>query len=132
MATEFVLGPSLDSVIEPMPGTVPVPTVVAGRRGVRFQSVPTSPGGRVNVQFLPSQQPSDALPVNVYAFFVQPVSSVPPASTRTADWFFKSKAPSSSAQSVSKDDSDNLTVAVPNVAPSLQPYFVQLVLEYQV
>lgn len=130
MATEFVLGPSLDSVIEPMPGTVPVPTVVAGRRGVRFQSVPTSPGGRVNVQFLPSQQPSDALPINVYAFFCQPVSNVPPSASRTADWFFKSGAPNSSAQSASRDASDNLAVVVPNVTPSLQPYFVQLVLEY--
>lgn len=132
MPTEFVLGPSLDSVIEPMPGTVPVPTVVAGRRGIRFQPVPTSPGGRVNVQFLPSQQVADALPLNVYAFFCQPVAIVPPSESRTADWFFKSGSPSSSAQSAARDSSDNLTVIVPNVTPSLQPWFVQTILEYSV
>lgn len=129
MATEMVLGPSLSNVFEPIPGMGPPPPV-AGRRGIQFQASATTPGGRVNVQFLPAVLPNDALPLNVYAFFVQPVSSVPVGAALAPAWFFSSGAPSSSAQSASRDPNDNLTVVVPNVAPSLQPYFVQTVLEY--
>lgn len=129
MATEMVLGPALSNVFEPIPGMTPPPPV-AGRRGIQFQGTPTSPGGKVNVQFLPAALPTDALPLNVYAFFVQPVSSVPTGAALIPAWFFSSGAPNSSAQSAARDPNDNLTIVVPNVAPSLQPYYVGTILEY--
>jgi hypothetical protein len=131
MASEFVLGPSMEAY-EPMPGTTPTVAPVAGRRGIKFHpTTPTQPGGIVNVQHLPATAPTDVLPTNVYAYFVQPISSVPPAETRTADWFMKSGAPSGSRRSVEADPSGNLSITVPNVKPSLQPYHVQTILEYQ-
>jgi hypothetical protein len=133
MATEMVLGPSLDNVIEPMPGTTPTVAPVTGRRGIQFHPTkPTQPGGIVNIQHLPAVSPSDVLPTNVHVFFTQPVSSVPAADVRTPDWFFKnSGSKSASRRSIEADADGNLAITVPNVAPSLQPYHVQTVLEFQ-
>lgn len=124
----FVLGPFLDNVIEPLvEGVVPP---VAGFRGIAFGEPPTSPGGNVHVKLLPAVSPGDANPTNLYAFFVQPVASVPSLADRTADWFFKSGSPSGSIHVGAADSDGALTIAVAGVAPSLQPYFVQTVLEY--
>lgn len=130
MPSEFVLGPSLDSVIEPVPGAVPVAPAVKGRRGIVFQSPPTLPGGRVFVAFTPAADPADVLPVNVYAMFCQPVSAVPPPEQRTTDWFFKNALASTSIHSQAADASGNLSLTVPGVVPSLSPYFVQIVMEF--
>jgi hypothetical protein len=130
MPSEFVLGPSLDNVIEPIPGAVPVVPAVKGRRQVAFQTPPTLPGGKVFVAFTPAADPADVLPVNVYAFFCQPVASVPPPEQRAPDWFFKNGLASTSIHSQAADANGNLSLTVPGVAPSLQPYFVQIVLEF--
>lgn len=127
----FVLGPSLDNVIEPVPVTVPTPAPVAGKRQIGFHpTTPTTPGGNVNLVLQPPLHPDDVLPVNVYAFFHQPVESVPAAADRTPDFFFKGGAASGSIHIGAADAAGNLAIAVPGVKPSLQPYFVQTVLEF--
>jgi hypothetical protein len=127
----FVLGPALDNVIEPVPATVP-DAVAPGRRQIAFDTPPTSPGGRVNLTILPPVHPDDKIPLNVYAFFVQPVESVPAPADRTPDWFFKSGSPHGfapvSGGAVGPDG--RFVVAAPGVQPSLQPYFVQTILEF--
>lgn len=125
----FVLGPSLGNVYER--GALDISVAqVAGRRGISFQDIPTKPGGNVCVKLNPPLNPGDTLPLNVYAFFVQPVSSVPVGDGLTTDWFFKSGSPSGSIHVGAADPNGCLVVAVPGVQPSLQPYFVQTVLEY--
>ena len=129
--TVFVLGPCLDNVIESGSHTIGV-VQVAGRRGVRFQDTPTRPGGNVLLGLAPPLNPGDVKPLNVYAFFVQPVESVPAPADRTPDWFFKSGAPHGFAplNAGTVGEGDTFTVTVPGVKPSLQPYFVQVVIEY--
>lgn len=127
--TVFILGPSLDNVIEPGTHTIGV-VQVAGRRGVGFQSPPTRPGGVVLLKLSPPMNPGDVRPLNVYSFFVQPAESVPAAADRTPDWFFKSGAPSGFTPVAA--DTVDFEVTVAGVKPSLQPYFVQTVLEFQV
>jgi hypothetical protein len=131
MSSVFVLGPSLDDGIEPEPVAVPDAPAVPGRRQIVFDTPPTSPGGNVHLKLVPPAHPDDVLPINVYAFFVQPVASVPAPADRTPDWFFKSGAPSSSIHIVAADEAGAFTIAVAGVKPSLQPYFVQTVLEFQ-
>ena len=121
----FVLGPHLDSVIEPDRIAPPAP----GQRTIEFRDPATSPGGVVHVTLLPRQE-GDAEPVNVYAFFVQPAGSVPPPAERTPEFFCRSGAPSGSIRGVESDADGLLDIRVPNVKPSLQPYFVQTILEY--
>jgi hypothetical protein len=129
MPTVMILGPSFDNHIEPSaPPTTTAPT--PGRRQFIFDTPPTSPGGNVHLKLQPAASPSDAMPVNVYAFFVQPVESVPSADQRTADWFFKSGAPNSSIHAAAIAADGTLKLTVPGVKPSLQPYFVQTVLEF--
>lgn len=128
-STIFILGPSLDNVIEPGLSGIAV-VQVAGKRGVVFQDPPTKPGGNVYVKLAPPLNPGDVLPVNVYAFFVQPVASVPLPADRTPDWFFKSGAPSGSIHVGAADSDGSLLVTVAGAKPSLQPYFVQIVNEY--
>ena len=129
----FILGPSLDNVIEPIPVPTADPTAPSGpgRRQVSFRDPSTAPGGNVNLQILPPLHPDDALPINVYAFFVQPVSGVPAPADRTPDWFFRSGAPNSSLHIGAADADGAFTIGVPGVEPSLDPYFVQVVLEFQ-
>ena len=88
------------------------------------------PGGTVNLVLQPPLHADDVLPINVYAFFYQPVESVPALADRTADFFFKSGAPSGSIHIGAADADGNLVISVPGVKPSLQPYFVQTVLEF--
>src|SRR5208337_2664624 len=118
MASVFILGPSLDDVIEPMPQVTVPGAVTPGRRRIAFAQPPTAPGGNVNLTFLPA---------DVYAFFCQPVQGVPPLNQRTPDWFFKN-ADAHGFPAI-KDDSP-FTVTVQGVRPSLQPYFVQTVFEF--
>lgn len=127
--TKFVLGPFLDNVIDSGLSTIAV-AQVAGLRSVKFHDTPTKPGGRVFVKLQPPLNPGDVMPVNVYAFFVQPAESVPAVADRTTDWFFKSGAPSQSIHSGAADSDGLISLTVPGVKPSLQPYFVQIVLEY--
>ncbi len=129
MPNVMVLGPSFDNHVEP---TAPPTTTgtAPGRRQFQFQDVPTSPGGNVHLQVLPAANPSDSMPINIYAFFVQPVASVPPPDQRTPDWFFKSGAPNASVHAATIDNDGKVTIKVPNVRPSAQPYFVQTILEH--
>jgi hypothetical protein len=131
MPTVFVLGPALDNVIEPFPGAVDTGVIVPGRRQIQFDTPPTTPGGNVHLKLAPAVNPEDVLPINVYAFFVQPVSSVPAGADRTADWFFKSGAPNSSIHIGAADATGAFTIPVSGVKPSLQPYHVATVLEFQ-
>ena len=128
----FVLGPSLDAVYEPFP--VPVEPALPGvphRRELSFQDAATSPGGIVNHQLLPPAYDDDVIPINAYAFFV-------PKATRalagegplTPDFFFKSGAPVGSVHLGAADQSGSFSIAVPGVKPSLDPYLVQIVLEF--
>lgn len=128
----FILGPALSSVFEPMPIPIdPNAPGLPGRRQVSFRDPATTPGGNVNLQLLPPATPEDVLPINVYAFFVQPISSVPDAEARTPDWFFKSGAASGSIHIGAADANGAFTVTAQGVKPSLDPYFVQVVLEFQ-
>lgn len=124
MATEFVLGPALEIVIEPEPAAIPTP----GRRQIAFDDPATAPGGKVFITLLPAAQPGDKLPINIYIFYVNPPSSVPPQAERTPQWFFASKAPNSSVETALADAEGKLTVQVPGVQPGA--YFVQTVLEF--
>lgn len=127
--TYFVLGPSLE-VTEPFPSE-PALAAPPGHRMVRFRDPATTPGGNVHVELEPAASPDDKIPVNIYAFFVQPVSSVPPIESRTPDWFFQSGAPNASNHIGAATESGAIDIAVPGVKPSLQPYLVQLIAEYQ-
>lgn len=131
MATEFVLGPSTQHV-EPEPPAV-APSVGKGRRSVSLHpTTPTSPGGNVHFKIDPAVDPADKIPLNVYAFFVQPLESIPTGAALTCDWFFKSGAPSHSVRGSSADPTTGEgVITVPGVKPSLQPYHVQTVLEFQ-
>ena len=105
------------------------PAVVPGKRGITFHpATPTQPGGKVNVVL--GAKGADADPTNVYAFFVQPISLVPTGVSLTSDWFFKSGSPSGSAHISTADSSGGMQISVPGVKPSLNPYHVQTVLEY--
>jgi hypothetical protein len=129
MASLFILGPSLDHVIEPGLSGIAV-VQVAGKRGVAFQAPPTKPGGKVLLKLAPYLNPGDVLPLNIYAFFVQPVESVPALADRTPDWFLKSGAPGGSIHAGAADANGLISLTVSGVKPSLLPYFVQTVLEY--
>ena len=127
----FVLGPSLSNVIEPIPVVTPVAPIVPGRRTIAFHpTTPTTPGGNVHLQVQPPLTPSDVLPVNVYAFFHQPVAAVPTGTDLVPDWFFKNALVNGSIHIGAADAEGNLTVTVTGVKPSLQPYHVQTVLEF--
>src|SRR4051812_36848623 len=108
MPSVFVLGPALDNVIEPV-AVEPDKPAEAGRRQISFRDPATLPGGNVNLQILPPLHPDDVLPINVYAFFVQPVASVPAPADRTPDWFFKSGAPSGSIHVGAADENGAFT-----------------------
>jgi hypothetical protein len=126
----MVLGPSLDKVIEPLPDVSPSVAAAPGRRQIAFNDPPTDPGGVVRLKIMPPLHPEDVLPINVYAFFVQPVASVPPQEQRTPDWFFKSGSPSGSIHVTAADENGEFEVVAAGVKPSLDPYFVQTVLEF--
>lgn len=129
MPTVMILGPSFGNHIEPVaPPTTTAPT--PGRRTFEFQATPTSPGGNVHLKMQPAKTATDSTPVNIYAFFVQPVSKVPAAEQRTPDWFFKSGAPNSSIHGGAIAADGTVSLTVPGVKPSLEPYFVQTVMEH--
>lgn len=132
VASVFILGPSLGDVIEPFPVAAPTAVETPGRRQISFDTPATIPGGRVQLQLLPPLAPGDVLPLNIYAFFVQPAASVPTDATKTPDWFFKSGAPSGSIHAGAADTATGkFTITVAGVKPSLEPYHVQTVLEFQ-
>lgn len=124
MASVFALGPSLDSVTEPEPQAAAVP----GRRQIMFHDPATEVGGKVHLKLVPPAHPDDVPPVNVYAFFVSPPSSVPPAAQRTPEWFFGSGHPNASSHVGTADANGVFTVSVPGVKPGV--HFVQTVLEF--
>lgn len=129
MGSVMILGPSLDNVIEPV-AVEPLKKAERGRRQISFRDPATTPGGIVNLQILPPLNPDDLIPINLYVFYVSPVSSVPPPAERTPEWFFKSGAPSGSIHVDAANPQGEITVAVPGVKPSLDPYFVQVVIEF--
>lgn len=130
MPSVFILGPSLENVIEPLTDSVVAVPKEIGRRQITFRDPATAPGGIVNLQVLPPLNPDDALPLNIYCFYVQPAESVPAPADRTPDWFFKSKSPSGSVHVGAADADGAFSITVAGVKPSLQPYFVQTVLEF--
>lgn len=130
MASIMILSVSLENVIEPFPLT-PDPAKTPGRRQLSFRDPATVPGGKVQLQILPPVDPGDLLPINAYAFFVPASIPVPAPADRTPDWFFKSGAPSGSIHLGSADESGALDITVPGVLPSLDPYFVQIVVEFK-
>lgn len=139
MATELVLGPSFDNHIEAVGGAQAVLPPTPGRRGIAFHpNRPSSPGGNAHLVLQPASGPNDALPVNVHAFFVQPLSEVPPLAQRTPDWFFSGGGQNKAVKAHgfipfhagTTDEGGNFTVTAPGVTPSLQPYLIQTVLEY--
>lgn len=127
MPTVMILGPSIQHT-EPMPGVTPAADAFKGRRRVSFGATATEPGAKVNLKLEAATDPADLMPINVYAFFVQPADSVPAGST--PDWFFKSGAPNASIHVSSADPNGLFSVIVPGVASSLAPYLVQTVIEY--
>lgn len=131
MASVMILGPSLENVFEPFPVAVPATASTPGRRQLTFRDPATAPGGKIQLQLLPPVDPADVLPINVYGFFVQPASSVPAPADRTPEWFFKSGAPSASIHIGAADADGNIDLTVSGVQPSLDPYFVQIVIEYK-
>lgn len=131
MASVMILGPRLTAVFEPFPVPIPAPSGTIGRRQLSFRDPATLPGGIVQLQLLPPVNEGDVVPINAYAFFVQPASSVPDDSIVTPDWFFKSGAPSGSIHLGAADAEGKLDIVVPGVQPSLDPYYVQIVLEFK-
>lgn len=127
MPSIFILGPYLDNVFEPIPPERPVE--LKGYRQVVFGKPATVPGGLVNCTLLEAKE-GEVDPLSVYAFYFQPVKDVPPLETRTPDFFFKSGAPSGTMSIHNIPENGRFTIKVPNVQPSLEPYWVQIILEY--
>lgn len=134
MASVFVLGPYLDNVIEPMP-VIQTPAVGVGYQAVAFDTPATEPGGVVHVVLQPKTNPSDLTPINIYCFFVQPVSAVPTDSSKTPQWFFTPPVgvvtfnSSSSMHTAGLAADGKMTITVPGLKPSLDPYYLQVILE---
>lgn len=131
--TEFILGPS-SLHMEPMPAAPP-PSVGKGRRGITLHPTqPTLPGGKVNIKLAPATATETVAPLNVYAFFVHPVSAVPTGDKLKPEWFFnESKAPNASIGGHMADAATGeATITVPGVQPSLQPHHMQTILEFPV
>lgn len=126
MASVFVLGPWVEAT-EPFPVTPP-PSLV-GRKQVVFGKPATVPGGIVNVTVLAGKE-TDVMPTNIYAFYAQPIADIPSEKDLTPDFFFKGGYPSGSMHTSGLPENGRLTIKVPNVRPSLDPYRVQLVLEF--
>lgn len=124
----FVLGPSIDNVIENAPQAAPP----AGRQNVAWSS-PTAwaPGGKLFLQLQPKVNDTDIEPTNVYAFYL-PQDTVPVLSDRTPNYFFglTPAPPNAFVHAATADASGNIGLNVPGVLPSLTPYFVQVILEF--
>jgi hypothetical protein len=123
---EYVLGPSIASVIEPEPGPAPTP----GRVGIEFYDTPTEPGGKVNVRLSQSSNPTDQRPAFIHAVYVNPPDSVPSGDARTAEWFVQSPHPKAhvAVPQPPADAGGVMTIVVPGVKPGI--HFVQTILEY--
>lgn len=124
MPTEFILGPSIDGVVEPSSP----PPVPPGRVGISFAEPATNPGGVVNFAFNPHVA-QDILPVAVYAFFVPAGSEMPDQSALTPEWFFASGHPHVSYSVTESVSGEPVSVTVPGVNPGV--HYVQTILEYQ-
>jgi hypothetical protein len=122
--TEYVLGPSIASVVEPEAAPAPM----HGRVGIEFHTTPTEPGGKVNVVLATPASPTDKRPDHIHAVYVSPPENVP--ADRTAEWFMQSSYPKGSVPvpQPPAGASGVLTIQVPGVRPGL--HFVQTVLEY--
>lgn len=132
MATVYVLGPAIESVVEPEPEVEPVAPAMVGRIGIKFTDAdPTKPGGIVNIQLLAAVNPTDIRPTHVHAIYVNPPESVPAADTRTAEWFMSSGQPLGTIPipPPPADASMVFTINVPGVKPGI--HFVQTVMEYE-
>jgi hypothetical protein len=126
MATEYVLGPAIESVVEP--GAVEPTTT--GRVGVVFHTTPTTPGGNVHVVLAPSTNQTDVRPQSVHAVYCMHPAQVPAPADRTAQWFLDSPFPRASSpvpQPPLPADSV-ITIHVPGVQPGI--HLVQTILEY--
>lgn len=123
---DYILGPSIASVIEPDTGPTPTP----GRVGIEFHSTPTEPGGKVNVKLGKAVNPTDKRPSFVHAVYVNPPEAVPTGVAKTAAWFMASTHPKSSVAvpQPPADASAVLSIVVPGVKPGV--HHVQTILEY--
>jgi hypothetical protein len=127
----YVLGPAIESVVEPEPAVEPVPGPGVGRIGVKFSDAnPTQPGGIVNVELLPAANPTDVRPEHVHAIYTTPPDKVPPVAQRTPEWFMGSGSPLGSVPIPQPplDASGTHTITVAGVVPGI--HHVQTVLEY--
>jgi hypothetical protein len=124
--SKFILGPSIDNVVE----VAQSPTLdTTPRTGVTFGFPPIIPGGSVKLIF--HDGPAEFVkPINVYAFYI-PSDQLPTDVTlRTPDWFFLAGHKSGVTSTVGLADNAEFVVSVAGVLPSLTPYLVQTILEY--
>lgn len=123
--TEYVLGPSIASVIEPEAE----PAIMAGRIGIDFGPTPTESGGKVNVVLKAPSSPTDKRPDHIHAVYVSPPENVP--AERTADWFMQSSYPRGSVAvpPPPADASGVLAIQVAGVKPGV--HYVQTILEFE-
>jgi hypothetical protein len=121
----YVLGPSIENVVEPA-----IAPVVKGRQGIGLNlSKPTEPGGIVNFYLLNPEHPDDLRPVAVYAIYCSPPETVPAAADRTAEWFMNCGQPRGTHSIPPPPvDPGPMSLTVPGVKPGI--HFVQTVLEY--
>ena len=120
----YILGPSIESVVEPEGA----PVVTAGKRGIVLHATkPTEPGGKIN--FLLAGTSTDQRPAAVYGVYVSPPSLVPSGAARTAEWFMAASHPRGSVVvPPAPVEPADLQIVVPGVKPGI--HFVQTVLEY--
>lgn len=122
----FLLGPSIDNVMETTPQAPPPP----GRQGIGLASPSWAPGGKLFFKVLPKVNPADTEPLNIYAFYV-PQDQAPAVADRTTNYFFGlTGVPTASVHAATADADGNLSLNVPGVQPSLTPYLVQSIIEY--
>lgn len=123
--TKFVLGPSIDNVVEPDPVPPPPPPA---RVSVILATPATGPGG--NVYLAIDESAIGIRPINIYAYFV-PIEAKPIGDALVVGTFFKSSWLNAM---ISVPDTGPLAspgcITVTGVTPGI--WFVQTILEYTV
>jgi len=116
----FVLGPAFGNYNEP--------TEVTTRDAV-LDNLRVAAGGKVTVRLVPDDPANPTnRPKNLYAFYVNPPSSVPDVPARTPEFFFGSSAPRGSTDVVGKDG--DILIEVAGVPPG-STSFIQTIAEYE-
>jgi len=116
---------------EPAPGAAVPDAAMAGRRTVSFGTPPTTIGGFVHLKFDPDPDPTDLVPINIYAFFVTPPETVPATGILTAEWFFAAHPGATKVSGTWPvvDTSLPITIAVAGVVPGA--HHLQVVYEFK-